>query len=387
MRINHDSLTSKSSRTLGLLLGSALLSIALAGCTSVSETAPEEAGSSGDTTQEAQDASVALTDLVRPATQIGVAEELAEQPEPGETIVMIQCEVPDCQVFTQGAQRAAEHVGWNLKTITFNTAEPSTLVSAMEQALQFDPVAVSFVGVPHSVWATQIPKFEAAGAAIIPISVGDVELGSAVPVNLSDSDNFKLEGGMMANWVIAESNASASVLVVDYPAYDVVHAKASGFIDTLGDKCAECRVTTLDISLTQLSTNAVVPAIISAVRRDPEIDYIFSTESQLAQGLRLELDSAGLSNVRIVAGSPVAQDFQTLTQGANDAYSFQPKQYIGWQLVDSALRFSQGMETQEDGGGWPLMLLTKDNIGEFDVEAGDQPKGYANQFTKLWNVE
>jgi ribose transport system substrate-binding protein len=319
-------------------------------------------------------------------TEIGVKEPLKEAPAKGRTLVFLQCELSQCKQFRDGAAAAAEAIGWNLKTIAFENANPATMVAAMEQALRHKPVAVSVSGLPQAVWKSMIPKYEAAGVAIVPFSVGDIELSKTVPVNISAPDDFSKAGEIMANWVIADSQGRGRALVVDFPAFAVMHAFSTSAVETVKSRCEGCDAKSLEISLAQLTGGSVVSAIVSALRRDPTIKYVLSSEGSLTQGIQSGLKGAGLQDVKIGGGSPTVVDLQALRDGTPGAWTTQPIRYIGWQVVDAAVRIDAGMSVPEAEGGWPQRLLTADTAPEDPEASLDHPSNYQEQFKKLWLV-
>ncbi len=71
----------------------------------------------------------------------------------GKTIVYLECDNTACTLDAQGIAAAAQVLGWTYKTIPFKLADPSTLISAMDSALQFKPYFVMETGVPEAAFA------------------------------------------------------------------------------------------------------------------------------------------------------------------------------------------------------------------------------------------
>jgi len=85
---------------------------------------------------------------------------------------------------------SAKVIGWNYTTINYKSTDPTTLISAMSQALQQHPFAVGFSGVPEAVWASQIPAYDKAGVKIIPVVTGPLSSSSpAVTTGIGDFTN------------------------------------------------------------------------------------------------------------------------------------------------------------------------------------------------------
>lgn len=349
------------------------------------------ASSAGSETKDGTPAEAAAAQKVveqgtQPVDSITVKDKLSAVPAKGKTLIYMQCETASCGRFGQGMKDATKVIGWNLKVINFKVSDPGSLVTGMKAALQFkDAVAVAVPGLPEAVWSGAVPAYQAAGMKIIPFSVGDVKTSETIPVNVSSSGNFADSGALVANWFIADSKAGGNAVAVDWKEFDVVHAFANGFVDEVEKKCSSCKVTRIEMSSAQLANHSVVAAIVSAVRRDPATKYVMTPNADLTHGLQNALKGAGLSDVRVMGGGTSSEDLQNMSSGVKGAWALHPLAYIGWQVVDAAIRIDQNMQIPDSDGGLPLGLITKDNVAKDPVDSLEQPADFADQFKALWN--
>ena len=217
--------------------------------------------------------------------------------------VIITCELPQCQVLSNGALDAGKAAGVPTKLLSYKTTDGTTLTSAMKQALTFKPIAVSPVGFSQAVWQSLIPQYKSAGVIITSIALGDnAEVPGVVTTGSGSQLDYNASGKVMADFVTADSNANAHVLVQDVPAFAVLKAFGDGFKAELPKACKACKITPLDLAPAQLSTNSLVPGIIAALQKDKSIKYLVATDGAFLVGISAALKAAGLNGIKIVGG-------------------------------------------------------------------------------------
>ena len=381
-------------RALALGAATAALALACAACSSSSSsTASNAAGSSSATAAGAvasggsgvAGAQAVVNKYLQAPTKIGVTEPLKSAPPKGKLIVFMQCELPQCHQDDVGIQSAAAAVGWNFKTISFTNANPPSLISGMQQALTYKPAAVALSGITESVWQSVIPAYEKAGVAIIPMNLGPVTITKTVPVNIASPSDWANVGNIMGSWFVADSGGKGHAIFVDVPTFAVLQEYTNAAEATIKAQCSQCTVTTLNISLTQLGNNQVIPAVVSAVQRDPSADYVLSADGAFVAGLSSSLAPIGRSDIKIAGGDPSLQNEQDLLTGKAQAWTGQAYNYTGWEVVDSVARMLEGMPIPPSDGGWPLMLLTKASVGTPSDDL-NYPADFQQQFEQLWHV-
>ena len=282
-------------------LAAAILTLAACGSSKGSGTQSNSgtASSSASSSASVTSARSLLSTYTQEPTQIGITVPLKAPPPPGKTIVFLRCELPQCGQFSDGIQSAAAAVGWHYKVITFQTADPSSLISGLTQALQYHPVAVSLAGIPQAVWQSVIPQYAAAGVPIIPLAIGQATLGQTVITNVLTYNDYVKLGDVNADWFIADSDGSGHALVVNIPTYDVLSAFTQGVTTTVTQHCPGCKVETLNLALSQVAGNMVNSAIISDLQKDPSIKYVITSNGPFVNGLVSALQAAGIAGIKI----------------------------------------------------------------------------------------
>jgi ribose transport system substrate-binding protein len=339
----------------------------------------------GAAASEVEAAKAAYAPFLEPPASLNQTVPLTGKVDPDQTYVFLQCELPQCVEIGVGAIEAAKAIGWKTEVIQWSTADLQTMLTAMDEALAFNPVAVTLTGIPQELWADRIPAYEAAGAMIIPIAVANLELSDTVPMGAAMSADYEADGALIGNWFIADSNAEGKALVVDLPAYPVLTAHGIGFKDTVAAGCTKCTISSLDVTVPQLANGEYVPSIISALQKDPSIKYVITTNGAFIDGLSAALDAASIEGVKIAGGSATINNLTALDAGTEHAWAGEAIRMDGWIAIDIAARKLLGMDIEDSGGRRTQQLFIKGNVGT-PTASLDKPDDFREQFMALWGV-
>jgi ribose transport system substrate-binding protein len=319
-------------------------------------------------------------------TSVGVTTPLKDKPPAGKTFVFIECDLIGCPATAQGLAAATKAVGWNLKVLNYTSANPASLVAAMKDALQYHPVAVGFSGLGENLWASEVPAYKAAGVAIIPFAAAPVTVDGTVIASLGGTTDNTHYGKMIASWFIATSQGKGHALLVNVPGFEILQSFVSGFNQAVSQWCPGCKVTTINESIPAASSGALVPATVSALQRDPSINYAITVYGPFFDGLPAALSAAGLSGKVKLAGQ--GGDVINLTDVKSEkddgAYTANPFVIAGWSMIDRAVRHLEGMPIDQSAT-LPTQLLASGQ----DFPLTNQylyPSDYATQFQNLWKV-
>ena len=360
-----------------VVVAMALLSLGV----SIAGAAPGTRGS------QTANAMAATAQALRAPTRIGLRTELRAVPPKGKTIVFLECsDIPQCAEFLPGVQKGAAALGWKVKVLSFTTANPSSLISAMQQALQYKPVAVSMSGMSESIWGSEVPAYKKAGVAIIPMVAGPISVNPTVPVGLMTPGDEMAAGRIIGNWFIQDSQAAGHALMVDVPTFAVLKEYTDGVVSQIKSHCTMCVVTSMDASLSEVGSNGVVPAVVAAIQANPSIKYVLFSDGAFDTGLTAALKTIGRTDVKIAGGSPSIQDEQALITGQESAWTGQAYSYIGWMFVDAAARLVEKLPIPVGDGGVPQQLLMASNVGKPSNDL-IEPSNYPSLFKKLWRVK
>jgi ribose transport system substrate-binding protein len=383
--------------------------LAVAGCSSASSSsssapasAPASAGaastgaaSAAATTSPgtgAQSAAVTAAKAAVAAAEtmpaaIPVTQALSSPPPKGKTVLFMQCEEVECSYEGTGMKAAAAAIGWNVKILNYQAANPATLVTALQTGLQYHPVAAFFSGVPQEAWASEQKAYAAAGAYLVDTFLPAVPTGAAIAPGRAYGADMTALGTVLADEQIADSGgAPAESLLVNVPTYPVFGPLVTAYDAVIAKDCPTCHVTDVNVTLPQMLAGGLNQAVVSAAKRDSGVTYIVSTNGSFTDTLPGALKAAGLAGqVKVISGQGVSLDQQNVLNGTQLATVSSPLTLSGWQDVDIAIRLVMRQPIPAGDGVVPWVLLTKSNIGA-PSDSYDRPADYPAQFEKLWDV-
>ena len=307
---------------------------------------------------------------------------LKSKPTP-HTIVFMNNQTPQSANLLEGVQDGAKLAGWTFKSVNFDDSNPATLVTGMQQALQYKPFAVVVSSFPESLWKSEIPAYQKAGVKIIALVIGPQATSATVPVNIGD---FTDGGKVLADWFVSDSGAKGQALMVDLPSYPILTESKTGALAEISRLCPACKVSEFEGTLAEVSSSSLVPNIVTALRKDPSIHYVLDTDLAFIEGLAEQLKAAGITGVKIAGTQPLPQDLAAVKAGTQSSAVVISNLLLGWLCTDSALRLSEGMKVPPGDNGVPSVLLTSSNTKTTNLAEYGVPAGFAQQFAKLWKV-
>ncbi|MGD0700843.1 MAG: hypothetical protein ABSA02_13260 [Trebonia sp.] len=383
----------------GVVIAAALLAIA-ACSSSASSSAPASSSSSTAAASGAASASAAGTSssavaaavaAVKSASTMPTAlpetQPLPSAPPKGKTVLFLQCEEVQCGYEGDGLKAAAAAIGWNVKVLNFQAANPATLVSALQTGLQYHPVAAFFSGVPQEAWQSEQKPYAAAGAVIVDNYLATTPSGAGVEAGRGYASENQQMGTVLAQQQIANSGgAPAASLIVSVPTYTVFDPMVTAYKAEIAKDCPACQVTEDDFTLPQMLGGDLVPAVVSAAKRITNLKYIVSVNGAFTDTLPEALKAAGLAGkYQIISGQGVSTDQQNVLQGSQLATVSGPFILGGWQDMDMAIRDVMHLPPSPGDNVVPWVLLNKSNIGT-PSDSYDVPTDYPSLFEKLWHV-
>jgi ribose transport system substrate-binding protein len=398
----------RSRRLAGVGVAAAAAALALAACsssasTSSSSTAP--AASTGAASASAASTASAGTDgsavsasalaaaqaAVKSASTVptGIPEtqQLSSPPPKGKTVLFLQCEEVQCGYEGTGLKAAAAAVGWTVKTLNFQAANPATLVSALQTGLQYHPVAAFFTGVPQEAWQSEQKAYAAAGAILVDDYNATAPTGIGVEPGRGYGNESVAIGTTIADEQIVNSaGAAAASLIVSVPTYTVFDPMVTAYKAQIAKECPTCSVTEDDFTLPQMLGGQLVPAVVSAAKRIPNLKYIVAVDGAFTDTLPGALKAAGLAGkYQIINGGGIATDQQFVQAGTELTTVSNPLTECGWQDMDMAIRFAMHLPESPGDEQVPWVLLNKSNVGT-PSDSYDVPANYPSLFEKLWDV-
>lgn len=382
--------TARAATALTALIG---IGGSLAACGSSSKsstaTATSTVGGAGSATTLGGGSAVAsaaafTAKLERVPTSIPLTTPLKSKPPTGKTFVFLQCDVDQCTTESQALQTVTKAVGWNLKVIPYKAADPSTLISGLQQALQYGPAAVGLTGIPEAEYASVLPSYQKAGVPIVVGYVGPQKLDDTIIANIAGPSNAEENAKAIASYFVANSGGKGKALQFQVPDFPILNTFDTAFRADVSQMCPACSLTPLTGTIAEVTGGGATSAIISALQRDPSIGWVVTDEGVWVDGLPAAASNAGI-HVKVVGQAADPVDETDIKNGTMTAFTGVALSYGEWAMIDAVLRHLEGMPIPPNEGDEPVQLFTQNS--NFAVSNSfDEPADYASQMKALWHL-
>jgi ribose transport system substrate-binding protein len=320
-------------------------------------------------------------------TEILIKEPLKGTPPQGKNLVMLGTNDPNNQKLQKSLEELAGLAGWNYDVVSYDPANPATFNAAIDTALTKDADYVAEAGIPLT--AAMINKVKDAGAKWVLTSVHPVEVKDPVIVDANAYANDELMGKVLADFFIVDSGGKGNVIIEHVPAYPILTGFVDGFKAEVEELCPDCKVTIQEITIPDLVAGKVPSVMVSALRSNPDANYVAFDVGPFAAGFDAALAAAGLTNrVKIIGEAADEAAIANLKAGKHTAWTGFDPVYSTYVMMDAMFRDSLGMPIdQEVAGVQTTQILTKDNVGEIEGATWSEPADALDQFKKLWGLE
>jgi ribose transport system substrate-binding protein len=305
--------------------------------------AEDDAGSNGGD-------SAVVTDAMTEVTEVDLPTEPFTQPT-GKHILIMPCGSAGqgCVNEANEATRVAESLGWTVDNID-GKLDPTVWNQTVKQAAD--------AGVDGIISVSADPNLMAEAMAVVATKDIPFVLTEQTPgdddvegIDVYIAPDPKVGGADVAEWMIADSDGKANVLVLDFPGYTNVQQRATAIVETLESDCEGCTVEKVDVAVQTMGTT-LTPQVTSLLQSNPE---------QMAQ----------------LKTGEMAADLAT------------PTWLAAWLAIDQLGRLMASEETQKF---WPLpqRIFSEGNIDDAPTEASDKGWNtgvdYESLFNDLWGT-
>ena len=307
---------------------------------------------------------------------------------------------PFVQSITDTQEAIAIELGHEY-TVCANQGQVSQHIQCMDQALNqnVDMIILNAAPDPRALQ----PQLQAAEEAGIPVIITHFHDNSSPPpgeegcvgcedagIDAIQTAPFYDAGRAAADWIIADSNGQANVLIVG-GSEDII--PSPGTIETMQQRfeemCPNCQNTVINIPPADWNTETQ-GEVQSALQANPDTDYVYLLYDAMVQGAVPAVETLGLTGevkVGSYNGSPFALDF--IRDGDIVAFDVgEDTPGIGYSVMDQAFRVLLGEEPVQTRT--PIRIFDDSNVEDAGVPAspgvgyGDAfPQGYR----ELWGLD
>jgi ribose transport system substrate-binding protein len=310
------------------------------------------------------------------------------------TIGIVSCSEPLCAVLAGYIKDAASELGWKSDMVIATATDPG---AAIQQLISAGVNYIAENAYDANTFAPQMQELRQKKIPLFEIASTDPAEGpkNGIYADISGGTSQYQWGEIETDWAIADSNGHADILDVNTPDYPVLVAQANGEKAAIKKNCPECKFNALDVTVNDLTTNAIPGLVVSYLQSNPGIHYIHFTDEQNENGVVSALRTAGLLNkVKIYGSSPQASQFKEIADGDSAAWQVDPQPQAFWAVVDQMTRVATETWSEKEANQAalvPWFLLTdKARAAEFakssDPYPWPGPAGYQQTYKKLWKL-
>ncbi|HVX22316.1 MAG TPA: substrate-binding domain-containing protein [Acidimicrobiales bacterium] len=312
---------------------------------------------------------------------------LKRTPTKGKTLISLVSNEPGGGAYYPALETATKAAGWTYKTVTYTNTDAASIAQAYATALQQHPTAVTLAGFPQSdIGTTNMKAYQAAHVPIILASGSGstfkpntvvMDTSGGTPTNL-------LAGQLVADELAVNSKGKGSAVYVNLPAYPILVAQQNAFTKQLKKVCPKCKANILSLTLTEVNGGQATSTIVSALKSHPTAKYLIISDAPIADGWAQALKAASLTNIKVLGAGMDKTAASQLQLGRAFAWTPYAQAVTAQGVVDLALRYSEGMPTNNNNNLLPMQVLTPKNIGT--VTTWQFPADSLQQYEKLWKV-
>jgi ribose transport system substrate-binding protein len=370
----------------------ALLAAACSSSSGSSSSGSSSSGSSSSGSSSSADSAVvskanaAVASDFKSPVSIGVTTPLSKTPPKNVTVDVITNTLTVGLLLGSAAVDAGRLLGWHVNVLTMNST-PEGVLSVLQEAINQKPTAIILNGQPRSEFESVFPSATANHVALVDVQ-GDLTGGPTGPLvaDLYEAKQFGALATNTANWAISSSDGKADALLVAYANYPLSKYITNTTAQAIDQNCPSCKTTKLLVQAS--ATGTTLPgSIVSALERNPSIDYVILQDGAMALGVDAALQSAGLlGKVKVIGNDETPQTAASTLSGAELGWQAFSQTAVAWGAIDAVARYVVGDPPPDP----PLMteIFTKANLPANPSQSvwNDLPGNLAAQYAKLWHV-
>jgi len=324
-----------------------------------------------------------------PPADIQINQPLPKAPPAGKKVIFLQCELPACARYVNGAKAASKALNWKTDFQVFKNTAPT---AALEQAVAQKPDYIFISGIPVSVLKPALAKAKAANIPVF--SAADPDKPSAGGFKLQVGGTLVPDAENVGKWIVNDSKGKANVVAVTIPQFPVLNGETDYLKSNLPKMCPGCKYDQLGVTVDDVGAGAVPQKLIGYLQAHPNTNYVFFTFSDLGKGMGKALQRSGLRDkVKLTGCCGDAGNVKEIISGDTDAWTIAPNEYSAMAAYDGMARLAAGGNPAAFSGqvfGSPSWVVdSKDSAEKYLKATGYDwhgPQNYEEQFKKLWGV-
>lgn len=285
-------------------------------------------------------------------------------------IIVTSMVVDSSKVPALGAEEAAKAAGWSA-TIYDAQLAPARFPDLVRQAVAAGADGIILTTVDCKNAKQPLAEAKAKGVAITAIYAFDCDDPRADPANVSEplfsvNTNFgpegtdlvkftKQYGADQANYVIANSDNKAKIIVINSPEFTVLNYTTDGFKERIEQSGGSEVVATLDATAADIANQQLQPKIQAELLKHPEATWVKSPFTFVTTlGIAPALGSRA-GQIKVMGGEGFPGELDLMRQGKVTAANVISSTWTGWAAVDSLNSYWHNQKPVDSGIGYTLV--------------------------------
>jgi ribose transport system substrate-binding protein len=370
----------RSRRAIGAVVA-CLLSAALAGCgasggSGAAQTGGADGGACAGTARQAVEDSRRSPDLVVPPAGLDL------DALNGKSVWMILAvNTPATAEVGRGFEAAATAAGV-VPTVFDGRGAAATWAAGITQAVAQGASGIILLSIPPETVTQPISDAAASGVTVVDSFAGGPDAPLTPGVFAHTTFDPATSGSTLANWVLADSNCAANVLIVGAQSLalhaDMMEAARARIVD----QCPSCTATVQNVDLATIATT-LQPRVEASLRQNPGIGYVISALDAAVTFIQPAVASTG-RDVKIVGHDGVATNIDFIRNGSGQSAdgALPALGVLGWMGMDQVARGILKMEPST--AVLPIRLVDSTNVGAKGTDLFDAYADYAAKWDSAW---
>lgn len=276
-------------------------------------------------------------------------------------------------------EEAAKAAGMTAKTY-FSNGSVADETAGIQQAINQDADGIVVMGDPAQL-SNAIKEAADANVSLAWFSQ-DVSVPLPAAVKGSIPADWKTDGRLIADWILADSGCDAKVGILRAATVTSSANEAQGVIDRIAELCPKCVVQTADIAFATLSAD-IPNGVRTIMTKEPDTQYMVSSYDSLVPLASAALAQVGSTGVKVIGhdGSPENLDMVRDGRQAIDI-ALPPVAYLGQYILDNLGTVMSGGTPRTEP--LPSMLLDSKNIGASNDALFASYSDSLSKFEEAW---
>lgn len=293
--------------------------------------------------------------------------------------------VPFIAAIAAGFKAAGQAAGLKV-TIFDGQGNVNTWNQGVSEAVSQGASGIVLQGISPSLVSGPLAQAAAKKIPVIDSLTGNPTDPLAKGVLAHVTVNYKVGGQLLADWVIADSNGHAHVVIFTSSVYTIYVRMLAGFKAEFAKRCpTTCKIDAIeDVAPNNWATQIGTIAS-TQLSRHPDMNYFVPVADAMVTFIAPSLSQVH-SSVKIISHDGVTTNLDLIRSGKTQQadVSNPPNASMGWAQIDELGRLMLHMRPVMEN--LPQQIFVKSNVGKNDKNLFPHYSNYASEFKANWGL-